>query len=95
MKPKLNVPAIWKDKVKHDGIDVKPYDSYVYIEKGVVIRHKGVNPVYRYAMNVGKNTYFMISEDPNADRVEKFFKSLKPIEFTGEWAYLDEEYKGI
>lgn len=83
--PQINQVAIWM-AMKRDELDVKTYDNYQFMHKGIIQSASSLSPVIRYAKNYKqKNNKFslcIISQERDTEAMEKFLdKVAKTIKY--------------
>jgi hypothetical protein len=75
--PQLDKVAIWQP-INTDALDVRKYDSYSYIHKGLL--HESKEPVYRYAKNFSLDDFayslLLVTHEQDQEQVSKIFESV-------------------
>jgi hypothetical protein len=95
--PVLNQVAIWLP-MKRDGLDVKTYDSYQFVNNGKIGSATKTRPVVRYAKNYkdGDNKFSLclVSLERDTEKMERFLdRKAKTIDVhSGKKFYLTEVY---
>lgn len=83
--PELNQVAIWM-AMKRDELDVKTYDNYQFMKKGIIQSASSLAPVIRYAKNYTykkqKFSLCIISQERDTKAMESFLdKVAKDIQY--------------
>lgn len=97
--PELNRVAVWVP-MKREELDVKTYESYQFMHKGIIQSANSLKPVVRYAKNYTKGklkfSLCLISLERDTKKIEKFLdataKKLKITEATPKFTMTDEHY---
>jgi hypothetical protein len=83
--PTLNQVAIWV-AMKRDELDVKTYQNYQFMHKGIIRSATSIDPIVRYAKNYKykgvKFSLCLISLEKDTKAMEKFLdKVAKGIQY--------------
>lgn len=85
--PELNRVAIWLP-MKSQELDVKTYDSYQYMDKGIIQSATSLKPIVRYAKNYEKDGWrfslCIISLERNTANMESFLDETAKKVTVGE-----------
>lgn len=98
-KPFLNQVAIWSP-ITSDTLNVRKYESYLYMESMIVREASPLAPIYRYCktytLKKAKYSLLLITRDKNAKKVEKFLDSVSEDvkSIPKKFKYLEARYNG-
>lgn len=98
--PQLNQVAIWLP-MKSQDLDVKSYDNYQYMDKGLIQSASTLRPVFRYAKNYIKEdrkfSLCLISLERDTEKMERFLddvaKEVKPSDSTSVFTMTEHRYQ--
>lgn len=99
--PQINQVAIWLP-MKSQELDVKTYDSYQYMDKGIIQVATSLKPVVRYAKNYIKDNWkfslCIISLERDTAKMEAFLdetaKKVQIDEKTESFTKTEFHYHG-
>lgn len=82
--PQINQVAIWLP-MKTEDLDVKTYENYQYMDKGIIQSANSLKPVVRYAKNYLKDNHkfslCIISHERDTAKMEAFLdKTAEQVE---------------
>lgn len=83
--PELNQVAIWQ-RMKRDELDVKVFQTYQFMHKGIIQTASATRPVVRYAKNYEQDdrkfSLCIISLERNAKKMEAFLdKAAEQVKY--------------
>lgn len=83
--PTINQVCIWRF-MKRDELDIKTFENYQFMHKGIIQSASSLKPVIRYAKNYGtgrkKFSLCIISQERNTKKMEAFLdKAAKDVKY--------------